>query len=147
MQRIKHSYEDFLDKLRNRNIPLSHQRIKVLEYLFQNRCHPTADEIFCALHEEFPTLSKTTIYNTLNLFTKVNIVRVINIEENENRYDLVTENHGHFKCEVCGAIYDFAVDMDAFSASDMEGFVIHDKNVYFKGICPGCALNIEDQNK
>ncbi len=70
------------------------------------------------------------------------LVRVINIEDNETRYDIVTENHGHFKCEDCGSIFNFKIDFKCFSADELEGYRIDDRNVYFKGICPGCLLNI-----
>ncbi len=141
---LKHSYEDFLNKLKNKSIHLSHQRIKILEYLFEKQGHLTADEIFRDLHKEVPTLSKTTVYNTLNLFVDANIVKMITTEENEARYELVSENHGHFKCESCGNIYDFEIDPDILPSSDLDGFVVHEKDIYFRGICPRCVSNIEE---
>ncbi|MBZ2174626.1 transcriptional repressor [Schnuerera sp. xch1] len=135
------SFEDMLNKLNENNIRLSHQRLKILEYLAENRCHPTVDKIYNELHKDFPTLSKTTVYNTLNLLTKINIVRIVNIEDNETRYDICTENHGHFKCESCGRIYDFSIDIDSFTTKELDGFKINEKDIYFKGICPKCIKN------
>lgn len=126
------------DELKNKNIRLSHQRLKVLEYLIQNRCHPTADQIYNALHKDVPTLSKTTVYNTLNALVKANIVRPVNIENTETRYDIHTFDHGHFKCESCGDVVDFSVNPDALRANELNDYEIIDKNVYFKGICPKC---------
>jgi hypothetical protein len=60
---LKPSLEDLKKELKNRNIHLSYQRLSVLECLIQNRCHPTVDQIFTALHEEISTLSKTTVYH------------------------------------------------------------------------------------
>jgi len=74
-------------------------------------------------------------------------VRVINIEDNETRYDIVLENHGHFKCESCGSISNFSIDVDLLKSDDLQHFKIHDKNVYFKGICPGCLANISNKNE
>lgn len=44
------------------------QRIAIVEYLMENRIHPTADDIYHALCIQVPTLSKTTVYNTMRLF-------------------------------------------------------------------------------
>ena len=49
-----------------------------------------------------------------------------NIAE-ETRYDLITENHGHFKCESCGTIYDFSVDIDSSTSIALNNFKINDK--------------------
>lgn len=138
---MKVKYEDLLIELKNKKIRLSHQRLKVLEYLTRNYTHPTADQIYSGLHDEVPTLSKTTVYNTLNSLSEAGLVRVINIEDNETRYDIVTANHGHFKCESCRKIYDFKINIDSFDTHELDNFKIYDKNVYFKGICPQCEVN------
>ncbi|OPX45085.1 peroxide operon regulator [Ruminiclostridium hungatei] len=139
---MKPSFEDLKKELRMKNIQFSYQRLKVLEYLTQNQCHPTADKIFTDLQKDIPTLSKTTIYNTLKILVEAGLVRVINIEDNETRYDIIVENHGHFKCESCGTIYNFSIDIDLLTSADLKSFRINDKNVYFKGICPRCLSNI-----
>ena len=64
---MKSSIKDISDTLLEKNIRPSHQRIKVMEFLLKNKIHPTVDYIYNELHEEIPTLSKTTVYNTLNL--------------------------------------------------------------------------------
>lgn len=131
-------YENLLNELKRKNIRLSHQRLKVLEYLAGHLIHPTAEQIYTALQPEIPTLSKTTVYSTLNSLKDAGLIREINIEDNEIRYDIRMENHGHFKCESCGTIYDFEVDLDSLSAGALSRFEIRDRNIYFKGICPLC---------
>ena len=138
------SFEELKKEIKNKGIKLSHQRLKVLEYLYHNQNHPTVDEIFTDLQKEIPTLSKTTVYNTLKVLAGAGSVRVITIEDNEARYDIVVENHGHFKCESCGAIYNFRIDIDLFISEDLKKFKIDEKNVYFKGVCPRCLLNINE---
>jgi Fe2+ or Zn2+ uptake regulation protein len=146
---MKVIYADLLNELKSRNIRLSHQRLKVLEYLTKNYTHPTVDQIYNGLHQDVPTLSKTTVYNTLNSLVDAGLVRVINIEDNETRYDIDTDNHGHFKCEKCRKIYDFKINMDSFDAHELDHFKIFDKNIYFKGICRQCQIdssNIQSNN-
>lgn len=139
---MKPSLENLKQKLKDKNINPSHQRLKVLEYLTLNRCHPTVDQIFRSLQKDITTLSKTTVYNTLKILEEAGLVKVITIDDNETRYDITTEKHGHFKCEVCGGIYDFHIDIDSLVPTGLNNFKISDKDVYFRGICPKCNLNI-----
>ena len=134
------SHKDLSAKLSEHNIRPSFQRLKVLEYLMQNQCHPTAEQIFNELQSVIPTLSKTTIYNTLNKFADAGLVKVLNIEDNEARYDITTKTHGHFKCDECGTIYNFKVNIDTLDAKELSGFITTDRDVYFKGICQNCLL-------
>ncbi len=140
-------FKDLSTELITKNIRPSFQRLKVLEYLIKNPCHPTVDQIYKDLQSEIPTLSKTTIYNTLDLFQKANLVQVLTIEDNETRYDIITKTHGHFKCEKCGVISNFTVDIDSFIPEELTGFKVMDKNVYFKGVCLKCLLNINNNER
>ena len=132
------SIEELTSELIKRKIKPSYQRIKILEYLINNRCHPTAEQIFNEVHKDIPTLSRSTVYNTLNLFMEADMLRIITIEDNETRYEIGMHDHGHFKCQVCGKIYDFVINIDTLATDDLNGFKISDKNVYFNGICPKC---------
>lgn len=124
--------------LKSHNIKPSYQRMKIFEYLLNNRTHPTVDEIYKVLVNEIPTLSKTTVYNTLNLFVKEKITLLITIEENETRYDADTNIHGHFKCEKCGNVYDFSTDISELTIKELDNFQINQQDIYFKGLCEGC---------
>lgn len=130
------------DYLKNHDIKPSLQRIKIFQYLINDKNHPTVDTIYKDLVKEIPTLSKTTVYNTLNLFMKKDIVTIITIEENETRYDADTSLHGHFKCEVCGEVYDFDINIPELEDDMLKDFETKEKHVYFKGKCKNCIKNI-----
>lgn len=130
--------ENISEYLKSHNIKPSYQRMKIFEYLLNNPTHPTVDEIYQVLIKDIPTLSKTTVYNTLNLFVKEKITLLITIEENETRYDACTDIHGHFKCESCGNVYDFKTDVSELTIKDLDKFKISQQDIYFKGICKHC---------
>jgi Fur family transcriptional regulator, peroxide stress response regulator len=138
---LNQKIDNLVKTLVEKNIKPSYQRIKILEYLITKRNHPTVDKIFNDLIKEIPTLSKATVYNTLDLFKKANLAIVVTIENNETRYDAKVASHGHFKCENCGNIYDFDVNIDNLPVDSLEHFKINEKNVYFKGVCPKCLSN------
>lgn len=135
------SMERIVDICKNRGIRPSFTRVKILEYLMANRSHPTVDEIYRQLGGEIPTLSKTTVYNALGVFIGAGLARVVSVEDNETRYDADVSDHGHFKCEQCGRIYDFAVDTKGLKADGLTGFKIDQREIYFRGICPECINN------
>lgn len=124
--------------LKENGIKPSYQRIRIFQYLLDFHDHPTVDIIYKALCPEIPTLSKTTVYNTLNLFVEKKIVNVIIIEENETRYDLVSDTHGHFKCQECGTVYDVACKETNFQQEFLGSCKIEEEHFYFKGICKDC---------
>lgn len=138
---LRLTFDALKQTLDHKGIKLSFQRLKVLEYLSIHHSHPTADRIFSDLQVELPTLSKTTVYNTLRTLIDAKLVRVVNIEESEARYDLIAKSHGHFKCETCGRIENFSIDIDTVPFGDLAEFQIDLKDVYFKGICPRCLSN------
>ncbi len=121
-----------------KDIRPSVQRIGVLEYLQNSKNHPTVDNIYNDLVKEIPTLSKTTVYNILKLFTEKNVARIVRIGNNEARYDGDTSIHGHFKCAKCGNIYDFNVNMEELKLTGLDKFKINEYHIYLKGICENC---------
>jgi Fe2+ or Zn2+ uptake regulation protein len=130
----------FSDYLNSHGIRPSAQRVKIYEYLFQNRNHPTADKIYLALSPSMPTLSKTTVYNTMKLFISKGVAIVVNIEDNEVRYDADTSVHGHFKCRGCGGLFDFRVGKN-MEIDGLDQFRIDEYHVYLKGYCKVCKPN------
>lgn len=125
--------------LREHGITPSYQRKRVLEYLIANRNHPNVTQIYEELIGEIPSLSKTTVYNTMNLFIEKKIVEAITIEGTEIRYDLYDPNsHGHFKCEECGEVYDIKLDWNTLEIPDLEGFEVKEQYIHFKGVCSKC---------
>jgi Fe2+ or Zn2+ uptake regulation protein len=120
------------------DIKPSHQRLKIYQYLVANRNHPNADMIYQELSTEIPTLSKTTVYNTLNLFVERGLVSLITIAENEMRYDADTSLHGHFRCHHCGIIYDLSLRGASLEFDNVENFRIDESHLYFKGLCANC---------
>ncbi|RRD38467.1 transcriptional repressor [Leptotrichia sp. OH3620_COT-345] len=130
--------ENVGEYLKENGIKPSIQRIKIFQYLLEHHSHPTVDDIFQSLSTEIPTLSKTTVYNTLNIFVESHIVHEVIIEENEVRYDVITGTHGHFKCKICGEITDFDIDLSKLDLQKLGHVEIEETHFYLKGTCVRC---------
>jgi Fur family peroxide stress response transcriptional regulator len=133
--------------LQDKGIRSSYQRLRILGYLHQEHGHPTVDEVYQSLSSEIPSLSKATVYNTLHTLVEAGLVRTIGIDGDEIRYDVVLSSHGHFKCDTCGEITNFAIDIDQFPANELEKFEIKTRNVYFYGTCPICINRLLEERK
>ena len=118
------------------------QRIAVMNYLLEHRTHPTVDEMYVALSKDMPTLSKTTVYNTLELLVKQKAVLELTIDSKMSHYDGYTHAHAHFKCKRCGMIFDLPISDAALNALQIDnGFLKEDLQVYYCGVCPQCVNN------
>lgn len=135
------------DFLKSKDIKPSFQRIKIFEYLVEKRNHPTVDMIYSELISSIPTLSKTTVYNTLKLFIDKKIVSLLTIEENETRYDADTSYHGHFKCLSCGKIYDIDLTEHISNNEQLNNMTILEHHIYFKGYCNKNKQCIQNTHK
>lgn len=114
-------------------------RVLIFDYLREHRTHPTVDEIYSALASRVPTLSKTTVYNTVKLLTSAGIIKMITIEEQQARFDACTDLHGHFLCSGCGKVYDFDTNLPENHLP--EGFSAKTTEVYCTGTCQNCNQN------
>ena len=137
---MNYTNEELIEYLKKCQIKPSNIRIRVLKFLLMSQTHPTADDIYNSLIEEIPTLSKTSIYNTINLFLEKGIVNGLSLDQKELRYDTNTSFHGHFKCDKCGNIYDFPITINFPTKDELKGFVINNKDVFFYGICKKCNI-------
>ncbi len=136
--------EKYKQILVDRGIKPTYQRIKILEYLDRNHTHPTVEMIYAALSKKVPTLSKTTVYNTLDVLRKFGLVDVLTITESEIRYEYILHPHHHFYCRHCGKILDLDVNCVYQEKMCVEGHKIEAIHGYFKGICSECLLKNEN---
>lgn len=118
------------------------QRIAVMQYLMENKTHPTVDMIYAALSLEIPTLSRTTVYNTLKLLSDQGAIMALNIDEKNVRYDGIITAHAHFRCKKCARIYDLPKCFAQVSKQKHlmlhKDFHITESQVYYKGYCENC---------
>jgi Fur family ferric uptake transcriptional regulator/Fur family peroxide stress response transcriptional regulator len=129
-----------IERLQQFGIKPSLQRIAIMQYLMENLIHPSVDMIFNALHPAAPTLSKTTVYNTLKLFAEQGAILEINIDDRHVRYDANIMQHAHFKCKQCGCVHDLPIRDPKFAnKKQINGFRITESQLYYKGYCPNCS--------
>lgn len=133
--------EELIKKLEEKGIQASYQRMKIFEFLVKNRIHPTVEDIYRSLTPKIPTLSKTTIYNTLKILVDKKLISQVTIEEKEVRYDYFEELHLHFKCKKCGELYDIFHKCDLLNEEELDGHLVDEHHLYLRGVCSSCRNN------
>ncbi len=132
--------------LRDKGVKPSYQRKRIFEYMMNNMNHPSVNDIYEALINEIPTLSKATVYNTMNLFLEHKLIEVLPIDTNEARYDVFNpKEHGHFKCDALGRIFDVNIKVNVEDLSDdLAGFKVDCEIYNFRGICKDCQEKVQE---
>jgi len=128
------------DYLLSFNVKPSVQRLAIMDYLLTHRTHPSIEEIYLALCDDIPTLSKTTVYNTLKLFVEHGAAQMLTIDERNVCYDGDITLHAHFLCKHCNKIFDLPAPVEDEQIGKMKdnGFQVEEQHYYYKGICPSC---------
>jgi len=129
----------------NRNqYKLTPQRKAVLHVLEQTRGrHMTAEDIYNEVKKTNPGIGIATIYRTLELLARLEIVHKNSFDEGKYRYEF-SENDGHFHhhflCSSCGVIIEVEEDYLNILEGELErrGFHITDHNLQLYGLCPDC---------
>ena len=130
-----------LDNLINYGIKPSVQRIAIMEYLLSHKTHPTADEVYLSLCDSIPTLSKTTVYNTMKLFVDSGAAQMLTIDDRNVHFDGDVSLHSHFLCKKCGKVYDLPFSGKKKEVKELlvEGHLVEEIHHYYKGVCQACS--------
>jgi Fur family peroxide stress response transcriptional regulator len=123
-----------------KKIKMTPQRMAIMKHLDGNISHPSAGDIYEALHGQFPTMSLATVYNTMETLKDQGMVVELSIDPAKKRFDPNTEPHHHLICIDCKHIVDIFIDFPVrLSEKEKYGFEILGNHVDFYGICKNCA--------
>lgn len=134
-------------RLEAHGIKPSVPRLAIMQYLIDHDTHPTVEDVYQGLCKELPTLSRTTVYNTLRMFSERGAAILITIDERRVCYDSVREHHSHFLCKKCGKVFNMpssSIDPPKPRAGVDEGFRIDEVQIYYKGLCKDCNISTVD---
>ena len=111
--------------------------------LLNSKKHPSAETIYEEVKQVYPTLSMSTVYNTLHVLRDLNLVNELAFNDN-TRYDPNTEIHVNLVCERCRKISDLEdLELKEFSkrVSKKKGFTVTGHRLDFYGLCRDCMTN------
>ena len=98
------------EKLKRYGLRPTRARTRIGMMLLDKPKHLSADQVHEKLKQKGYTISKATVYNTLNAFTECGIVSEVTIDPSRTYYDSRTTSHHHFFNIDTGQLVDIPSD-------------------------------------
>ena len=127
---------------RAHGLPLTIQRRRIFEALGDRTDHPTPNQVYAAVKDILPGVSRTTVYRVLDTLVRVGVLAKASSPGAASRVDPRTSRHHHLVCSRCDRLFD--VDEEAVEhrirPPDVRrrGFAIHGYSIHFTGLCATC---------
>jgi len=86
---------DFIEKSREKKLPITPQKIEIFTYIASTNRHPNAKKIWSEVREIFPRISFATVYKNLKNFQKLGFLRETEMPDGTKRYEVDTIPHHH----------------------------------------------------
>lgn len=127
------------NKLIEKGLKVTPQRIAILEAIIKLNNHPTADNIIDFIRNNHPNIATATVYKVLDALVANELIIKVKTEKDVMRYDAVMERHHHLYCSESDRIEDF-VDTELndiiekyFKKKKIKGFIIEDVKLQIIG--------------
>jgi Fe2+ or Zn2+ uptake regulation protein len=115
------------------------QAIWLLLHEEEEAGHQTAEEVFLRIHERMPALARATVYNVLNDFVDAGLLQRVDGMSGPALYDRnLDQRHQHFRCTVCGGLFDVRPRLPAPVELLEPGFAVERVQMVLEGVCPTC---------
>ena len=88
------------------------QRQAVWDEIKSNDEHRDAEQIYSALRKNNLNVSRATVYRTIDVLYKNNLIRKIELGDSPSKYEnkVNSDHHAHIICVQCGRIDEFVDD-------------------------------------
>jgi Fe2+ or Zn2+ uptake regulation protein len=133
--------EAIIKKMREERLKLTPQRLAVIEVLVDKTpLHPSANLIYLDASKKVKSLSLSTVYSILNEFSKRGIIKTLEFDKMENRYESNITEHINLICKGCKKIMDFKLPfkIDTNEVARKSGFRVTDRRFEYYGYCEEC---------
>jgi Fur family peroxide stress response transcriptional regulator len=133
--------ESIIKQLREKGLKVTPQRLAIIEVLVeQGNLHPGAGLVYREAKKKKRSLSLSTTYATLDELSRHGIIKTLQFDKMENRYETNREEHINLICEGCKKILDYkvSIDVDQREVAKKTGFSITDTRLEYYGLCREC---------
>ena len=133
--------DDFIGQLREKGFKITPQRLAIIDAFVENQLiHPGATLIYREARKKLKNISLSTVYATLKEFFENGLIKALEFDRMENRYDGDLSEHINLVCKKCGSISDFHLTSSIEHKDVMRksGFVVTDARMEYYGYCRNC---------
>lgn len=131
--------EEIIQKLIDKGLKVTPQRIAVFEAVLQLNNHPTAESIIKYIQKTYPNIATATVYKVLDALTENGLVKRVKTEKDIMRYDAIMESHHHLYCTETDRIEDYNDEQldrmieDYFQKKGIPDFQVEDIKLQING--------------
>jgi len=137
--------EFLIKKMREKGLKLTPQRLAIVDVLVEkNLLHPSARTIYDAAKRRTRGLSLSTVYLTLNELSKHGIIKTLEFDKMENRYEGNPTDHINLVCKECHRITDYRIPVviDLREVTRKTRFRVTDTRLEYYGYCQKCRQKL-----
>ncbi len=135
------SKDSLIGQLKDKGLKITPQRLAIIDALVENReAHPGATLIYEEARKKARRVSLSTVYATLKEFSENGLIRQLEFDRMENRYDVDISDHVNLICNRCGKILDYYIpaSLEPRDIARKSGFVVTETRLEFHGYCRDC---------
>ena len=102
----------FIEALKQENLKFTNQRFAIFEDVLYGKKHRECEEILQSLSKKDINVSRATVYRTLDILVKYELIRKMDIGDGRIRYEgkIDDPHHDHMICVETGKIIEFVSD-------------------------------------
>lgn len=127
--------------MRQNGYKITPQRRAVILAITSNQDHLTPAAIYHRVHKELPNIGLVTIYRTLELLIKLELICELHTDGCPSYTIGASGHHHHLICTHCGTVTDFSdphLNKLEQRLVNETGFKIKGHMLEFTGICQSC---------
>ncbi len=136
-------HQAIADRLSKQGYRLTPQRIMILLAIENSDDHISAEEIYAQIIAKYPNVNISTVYRTLELLKRLDLVTETNLGEGRVRYHPTEKgHHHHLVCRECGA----TVALDESLLARLESALLQEykfiadlRHLAIWGRCASCS--------
>ena len=99
--------EESSNKLIEKGLKVTPQRIAILEAIVKLNNHPAAENIIEYIRKTHPNIATATVYKVLDALVSSKLINKVKTEKDIMRYDAIMESHHHLYCSESDRIEDY----------------------------------------
>lgn len=138
------SAAEIKNRLTEKELKVTPQRMAILEAIYQLNNHPTAEKIIDYIRQTHPNIATGTVYKVLETLVESGLVKKVTTDKDIMRYDGILESHHHLYCSNCDQIEDYHDNeldellKNYFENKNLPGFQIEEFVLQIKGSFNKC---------
>ena len=137
----KMTKESIVARMKEKGLKITPQRLAIIQVLIERgNLHPGTRLIYEEAKKMRRSLSLSTTYATLNEFSRYGIIKTLEFDKMENRYESNITEHINLICKGCKKIMDFKLPfkIDTNEVARKSGFRVTDRRFEYYGYCEEC---------